>query len=172
MKAKSFDSVLCNYAALLETLHSIQNGSDGVSTCVKLVVFIRNSKHLHHGWWQVFSLTDSLTLALQGENVTNAEAKKAAAATCQSCFWSNEEFSRFWERAVAKAQELQLLDLCIGRPRRPPRHKFWLYSMFLQFNPTYFEVANTINGKMQRFEQKNYELYSTAEELLHCCWWM
>ena len=31
MKAKSFESVLHNYAALLETFHSITNGSDGVS---------------------------------------------------------------------------------------------------------------------------------------------
>ena len=31
VKAKSFESVLCNYTALLETLHSITNGLDGVS---------------------------------------------------------------------------------------------------------------------------------------------
>ena len=104
-----------------------------------------------------------------------AEAKKTAAATSQTIqrFQSDREFSSFWQRAVAKAQKLQLNDPRIPTSRRPPR-RIDSGSTPCSFNSPkeyyqkiYFEVADTIHGEMQkRFEQKNYDLYSKAEELL------
>ena len=74
---------------------------------------------------------------------------------------------------MAKAQELQLVDPCIPRSRRPPRRidsgstPYSFNSPKEYYQKIYFEVADTINGEMQkRFEQKNYDLYSKAEELL------
>ena len=122
-----------------------------------------------------FSLTDSLSLALQGENVSAIEAKKAAAATCQTIqrYRLDEEFSTFWDEAVAKAQELQLMDPRIPRSRRPPKRidsgstQCSFNSPKEYYRKMYFEISDTISGEMQkRFEQKNYDLYSKAEELL------
>ena len=131
-KAKSFHSVLHNYEALLETLDSIIRGSDGVTNFEvtskasgihsKLETF-----DLFYGivvGARFYSFTDSLSLTLQCENVTASEAKKSATSIGKSIqrFRSDEEFSFFWEKTVARAQELRLSDPCVPRSRRPPRH--------------------------------------------------
>ena len=74
---------------------------------------------------------------------------------------------------MTRAQELRLSDPCVPRSRRPPRH-IDSGSNQCSFNfpkeyyrKIYFEVADTILGEIQRrFERKNYDLYSRAEELL------
>ena len=131
VKAKSFESVLHNYTALLQTLHSITNGLDGVSNyeVISKASGIQSELETFDLFFGIMvgerfiSLTDSLSLALQGKNVTATEAKKAAATTSLTIqrFRSDEEFSTFGDRAVAKAQELQLMEPHIPRSHRPPR---------------------------------------------------
>ena len=183
VKAKSFESVIHNYKALQETLYSITTESDGVSnfevTSKAGGIYSKmETFDLFFGLMvgdRFFHLTDSLSVALQGENVTATEAKRAAAATCKTIqrFRSDEEFSMFWERTVATAKDLQLSDPSIPRQRRPPRRidsgstPSTFNSPKEYYQKVYFEVADTINEEMKRrFEQKNYELYSKAEELL------
>lgn len=88
-------------------------------------------------------------------------------------FRSDEEFSKLWERTIVKARDLELSDPSILRRRRPPKRidsgstPSTFSSPKEYYQKIYFEVADTISGEIvRRFEQKNYEIYSKAEELL------
>ena len=74
---------------------------------------------------------------------------------------------------MTRAQELQLSEPCVPRTCRPPRridsgsNPCTFNSPKEYYKKLYFEVADTIHGEIQkRFEQRNFDLYSKAEEML------
>ena len=183
VKAKSFESLFLNYEALLETMHVIMTGCDGVTN------FEVRSKALGiHSSLQTFDLlcgvmlgekfyaiTDMLSRSLQAKNVTASDAKLASEAICKNIvrLRSDEEFDSFWEKATTKASELQLSDPVLPRNRRPPRrldsgsNPCSFSSPKDYYRKIYFEFADNIHGELKkRFDQKTFYLYLKAQELL------
>lgn len=89
VKHKSFESVLINYEPLLETLEKIANGSDG-STCLEVRSKAGGIYHSLQTYESLFGvmlgerITDSLSISLQGRNVTAFDAKHAAVTVCKT----------------------------------------------------------------------------------------
>ena len=94
VKGKSFESVLCNYTALLETFNSITDGvSNSEVTHSQLETFDR--------WWEIF-LCDWFT------KLATAGVKKAAAATSQTI-----QFDRM-KSSLHSGRELWLAEVIIN----------------------------------------------------------
>ena len=179
VKAKSFESVLLNYEALLETLQEIMSDSTfevtakagGIHKCLEsfdvLFGIMLGEKF--------FGLTDSLSQSLQGKKVTAYDAKAASDVVCRKIMKmrADTEFDTFWHNATAKAHELQLSDPTLPRVRRPPRQidsgssPSTFSSPKDYFRKIYYEFLDRINGEIsKRFDQNNFHLYLKAEQLL------
>ena len=72
---------------------------------------------------QFFRIVDSLSCTLQAPNITAYDAKHASMAICKSISdkRSDTDFNTLWEKAVGKAQELQVSDPVLPRMPRPSR---------------------------------------------------
>ena len=125
VKAKSFESVLLNYEHLLETLYTIMTSCDGVTNFE--VTSKANGIHsrletfdLLFGvmlGYKLYSLTDSLSSSLQGENVMASDAKKASETVCKAI----QRLRSDVEVSITKGQELQLADPRIPKTRKSLR---------------------------------------------------
>jgi hypothetical protein len=173
VKAKSFGSVLLNYEALLETLHTIVSEKDGTFEVVAKAGGIHKNMENFDVFFGImlgekcFGTTDLLSSSLQGKNVTACDAKAAADTICAKLVKMREdtEFDTFWERATTTAEELQLSDPTVPRVRRPPRRidsgstPSTFPSPKEYFRKIYFEF-------LDRFDQKSFYLYLRAEQLV------
>ena len=183
VKAKSFESVLLNYEALLETLHTIVSEKDGTFEVVAKAGGIHKNMENFDVCFGImlgekfFGITDSLSSSLQGKNVTACDAKAASNTVCEKLvkMRADSEFDTFWERATTKAEELQLTDPTVPRVRRPPRRvdsgsspsTCTFPSPKDYFRKIYFEFLDNIKGEItKRFDQKNFYLYLRAEQLV------
>ena len=181
VKAKSFESVLLNYEPLLELLHSIMTRSDGGTSTFE-VLSKASGIHSRLDTFDMlfgimlgekfFSITDTLSCSLQGENVTASDAKLASTAVCNTIerLRSDTEFSLFWDSATSRACELQLPEPRLPRTRRPPRRydagsdPCIFSSPKEYYRKIYYEFADNINGHIKK--RFNHTLYLKAEELL------
>ena len=181
VKAKSFGSVLLNYEALLETLHTIVSEKDGTFEVVAKAGGIHKNMENFDVFFGVmlgekfFATTDLLSSSLQGRKVTACDAKAAADTICAKLVKMREdtEFDTFWERATTTAKELQLSDPTVPRVRRPPRRidsgttPSTFPSPKEYFRKIYFEFLDVIKGEIvKRFDQKSFYLYLRAEQLV------
>lgn len=71
---------------------------------------------------RMFGITDSLSCNLQAKSVTASDVKCASGTVIKKIMSlrSEEEFNSFWDKAVAKAQDLQISAPVLPRTRRPP----------------------------------------------------
>ena len=89
VKAKSFEYVLMNYEALLETLHTIVSEEDGTFEVVAKAGGIHKNMENFDVFFGImlgekfFGITDLLCSSLQGKNVTACDARAASDTVCE-----------------------------------------------------------------------------------------
>ena len=102
VKAKSFGSVLMNYEALLETLHTIVSEKDGTFEVVAKAGGIHKNMENLFGIMlgeKFLGITDLLSSSLQGKNVIACNARAASDTVCENLVKMREDtvFDTFWE---------------------------------------------------------------------------
>ena len=104
-----------------------------------------------------------------------AEGQQIAALTldCLKCLRSDEQFTLFWQRVTAEAQERDIEEPILPRRRKVPRRiddgspGTFPNKVEDHYRPLYLEALDLItNCITRRFDQPGYQSYSKVEALL------
>jgi len=162
----AFEAVLKDYPILMETMEEISETShDEYGVKAKGILALMEKFSTYFGielGFLVFGAAETLSNTLQGKDTSFQEAMSAV--TLAKSFYKRirkeEEYNRFYNRIVRKAEEVKIDAPCLPRHKRPPRrvdagsrpHQFTTPKEF--FRAKYFETCDLLLGELdERFEQ-------------------
>ena len=181
VRAESLRSVILNYSVIHEALNEIteeyRGNSEATSQARGIMVTMEKFSFLFGVviGEQLFSITDTLSKALQKKTMCALEAKRLAAVTVSSLkeMRRDDSFDAIWDDLLKKADELECEEPILPRRRAPkhideasntvhydttPKHMYCRY---------YFEVLDKLIGEIERrFESPLFTFYSKVEGLL------
>ena len=125
---------------------------------------------------KLFSVTDTLSKAVQKKSLCASEARKMAAVTVSSLrdLRSDAYFERFWDEIKVKAVDLGVDEPVIPRTRRAPLrldettfHTYHDETVEDLYRRHYMEILDKFIGEIERrFELPTFILYSKVEDVL------
>ena len=167
VRAESLCSVLTNYAViisvLLEIVEEYRGNTEATASARRVYAVMEKISFLFGVMLveKVFSLTDTLSRALQGKHMFAIEAKKYIAITVGSLknLRCESKFVEFWSETKAKAEELGVDKPVLPRKRKAP----------IRFDPVFSTTHvddNPIGEIDHRFDSDSYKLYGKIEKIL------
>ena len=123
-----------------------------------------------------FSVTDTLSKAIQKKSLCASEARKMAAVTVSSLrdLGSDACFERFWDEIKVKAVDLGVDEPVLPRTRRAPlrldettSHTYHDETVEDLYHRHHMEILDKLIGEIERrFESPTFILYSKVEDVL------
>ena len=179
VRAKSMQSVIENYEAILTTLDTIssQDKTDSGSKAAGLAkAFLRFTNYfaLKLGV-RVFEQAEELSCLLQKKSISATAAKRAADVLVNSLqsIRSYDHFNSFWTDTLAETANFGLEEPEIPRRRRPPcRIDSGSETANFQkpddyYRSVYFEFIDCAIGCISsRFAQSSFDVYTRTESVL------
>ena len=182
VRAESLRSVVLNYSvihgALNDIIEEYRGNSEATSQARGIMVTMEKFSFLFGVvvGEQLFSITDTLSKALQKKTMCALEAKRLAAATISSLKEkrSDDDFDTIWDDLLKKADELECEEPILPRRRRAPKRIDEANST-VHYDSTpedmyrryYFEILDRLIGEIERrFESPSFTFYSKVEGLL------
>ena len=122
-----------------------------------------------------FSVTDTLSEAVQKKSLCASEARKMAVVTVSSLrdLRSDACFERFWDEIKVKAVDLGVDEPVLPRTRRAPlrldettSHTYHDETVENLYRRHYMEILDKLIGEIEwRFESPTFILYSKVEDV-------
>ena len=182
VRAESLQSVILNYSVIYSVLEEIieeyRGNSEATSQARGIMVTMEKFSFLFGIviGEKLFSITDTLSKALQRKTMSAIEAKRLAAVTLSSLKEqrSDTHFDKVWEELLAKATEFDCEEPVLPRRRRAPKRIDEATST-THFDATpedmyhryYFEILDTLTGEIEcRFESSSFTFYAKVESIL------
>ena len=181
-RAESLRSVILNHSVIHSVLEEIideyRENSEATSQARGIMVTMEKFSFLFGIviGEKLFSITDTLSKALQKKTMCAMEAKRLAAVTLSSLKEqrSDDHFDKVWEELLAKADEFDCEEPVLPCRMRAPKCIDEANST-THFDATpedvyhryYFEVLDTLIGEIEhRFESSSFTLYAKVESVL------
>ena len=182
VRAESLQSVILNYSVIHSVLEEIieeyRGNSEATAQARGIMVTMEKFSFLFGIviGEKLFSITDTLSKALQRRTMSAIEAKRLAAVTLSSLKEqrSDTHFDKVWEELLAKATEFDCEEPVLPRRRRAPKRIDEATST-THFDATpedmyhryYFEILDTLTGEIEcRFESSSFTFYAKVESIL------
>ena len=181
VRAESLRSVILNYSVIHSVLEEIieeyRGNSEATSQARGIMVTMEKFSFLFGVviGEKLFSITDTLSKALQRKTMCAMEAKRLAAVTLASLKEqrSDSHFDKIWEELLAKVDEFDCEEPVLPRRRAPKRIDEASSTTHFDATPEdmyhryYFEVLDTLIGEIERrFESSSFTFYAKVENVL------
>ena len=182
VRTKAIDALLKNYSLLMETLSEMKcSGRD--DSALKAGGFLNTMETFTAFFglrlsYLVFSVTEQLSITLQGKNTTIQEAVSSGNLTTRflQSHRNKESFNVFYERVLQDSAH-RTSEPTLPRQRRPPRrldgastHKFEDVKAY--FRQLYYQALDVASEELKRRCDQNRGMHSAAsveKTLLDAC---
>ena len=181
VRAESLRSIIVNYSlihSVLEEITEEYRGNSEVTSTTRGIMATMEKFSFIFGLVvgeRFFSMTDTLSKAMQKKTMSAIEGKRLAAVTLSSLKdqRSDAHFNGVWQELLAKVMEFDCEEPVLPRKRRAPRRLDEATTSHFDATPEdmyrkhYFEVLDTIIGEIQRrFESPSFTFYIKMESVL------
>ena len=181
VRAESIRSILANYKTLQRTWEVALEATTDTETKARIQGVAAQMIKFTYLFGSmlgelVLKHADNLSRTLQHASMSAAEGQQITAMTVATLnsMRSDDQFDRFWDLAILKAEELGISEPQLPRQRKLP-HRYddgsasghFPSTPKAHFKPAYFEAIDIITNCVQeRFDQPGYRIHRSLETLL------